>query len=437
MTKRIFQAICFVALAVFFASSALILGVLYPYFSNVQQTQLRAQTMLAAQGMAREGAAYFDGLTLQNCRITWIAADGTVLYDSQSDSARMENHLAREEVAQAIKEGSGESRRYSATLMDRYLYCAQRLPDGTVLRLSVAQGSVLMLLLGMAQPFCIILAVAITLSICLAIHIAKKIVAPLNELDLDHPLSGQGYDELTPLLRRIDSQQRQLRQGEQQRREFTANVSHELKSPLHVISGYAELIKNDLVQPQDLIPFAQRIYEEAQRMVHLVEDIISLSHLDEGAQDMERETVDLYELARTVVQALEVKAEAAHVTLKLTGEAAPLYGIPTLLHSILYNLCDNAIKYNHKGGSVTVEVKDIGDFATVSVSDTGIGIPAEHQSRIFERFYRVDKSHSKEIGGTGLGLSIVKHAAKLHHAEIALHSVVDQGTEITIRFPKG
>ena len=237
MTKRIFQAICFAALSVFLASSVLILGVLYPYFSNVQQAQLRVQTKLAAQGAAQGGAAYFSGLELQNCRITWIGTDGTVLYDSQSDRAQMENHLEREEVSQAMAEGSGESRRYSSTLMNRYLYCAQRLPDGTILRLSVAQNSVLLLLLGMAQPFCIILAVAIALSVCLAIRISKKIVAPLNDLDLDHPLAEQGYDELSPLLRRLDSQQRQLRQAEQLRREFTANVSHELKTPLHVISG--------------------------------------------------------------------------------------------------------------------------------------------------------------------------------------------------------
>ncbi len=435
MTKRIFQAICFAALSVFLASSVLILGVLYPYFSNVQQAQLRVQTKLAAQGAAQGGAAYFSGLELQNCRITWIGTDGTVLYDSQSDRAQMENHLEREEVSQAMAEGSGESRRYSSTLMNRYLYCAQRLPDGTILRLSVAQNSVLLLLLGMAQPFCIILAVAIALSVCLAIRISKKIVAPLNDLDLDHPLAEQGYDELSPLLRRLDSQQRQLRQAEQLRREFTANVSHELKTPLHVISGCAELIKDGVVAPQDVTSFAQRIYGESQRMGQLVEDIISLSHLDEGAQDMEWETVDLYELARTVVHALEVKAEAAHVTIKLSGESASLRAIPALLHSILYNLCDNAIKYNREGGEAELSVVREDGAVVLSVQDTGIGIEEASRERIFERFYRVDKSRSKAVGGTGLGLSIVKHAAKVHDAKITVESVLNQGTTVTVRFP--
>lgn len=225
--------------------------------------------------------------------------------------------------------------------------------------------------------------------------------------------------------------------AEQLRREFTANVSHELKTPLHTISGSAELLANGMVKPEDIPDFSNRIYSEAQRMIQLVEDIIRLSHLDEGAEDMKWETVDVYTVAEESINSLSDKAASAGIKLALTGEAVSIHGVKQLLREIISNLCDNAIKYNHKGGSVTVEVKDIGDFATVSVSDTGIGIPAEHQSRIFERFYRVDKSHSKEIGGTGLGLSIVKHAAKLHHAEIALHSVVDQGTEITVQFPKG
>lgn len=549
MTKRIFRSICLVALGVFFACVALIMGVLYAYFSNVQQSQLRMQTNLAAQGVANEGIDYFQGLLVEDYRITWIAADGSVLYDSESDSREMTNHLEREEVAQAMAEGYGSSRRYSDTLMDRFLYCAQRLPDGTVMRLSSTQSSIFLLLLGMAQPLCIVFAAAVLLSVLLAVRISKRIVAPLNEINLDDPLSNEDYDELSPLLRRIDSQQRQLhhqesklkqqrqeldtiigsmnegmvllnQQGEvvsmnpaakkllpekrsslgmarsigrrpeiqaviddalhgrpggarmeleggsyqldanpilsegalmgvalflfdvtekeraeQQRRAFTANVSHELKTPLHAISGYAELIRNGMVKQEDIIPFAGRIYEETQRLVRLVEDIISLSRLDEGAGDMARETVDLYRLAETVVASLEPEAEAAQVRLELSGTPAELVGIPQLLHSIVYNLCDNAIKYNRENGQVAVHIYSADGETVLSVRDTGIGIDAQDRSHIFERFYRVDKSRSKEVGGTGLGLSIVKHAAKIHRASIELDSVKGQGTTITVRFP--
>jgi len=560
MIKRIFRSICLVALAVFAASLVLIMGVLYSYFSNVQQNQLRMQTMLAAQGVTNEGSSYFDHLETHNFRITWIDQSGKVLYDSHSDTAQMENHLEREEIQDAFAKGYGESRRYSVTLLERSLYCAQRLEDDTVIRLSVAQNTVLTLLLGMAPPICVVFLVAIVLSVMLAVRLSKQIVKPLNELNLNEPLDNKEYDELSPLLRRIDSQQRQLKwqetellkkqteldtivenmkegmlllnqsgriisinpsaaellkvdgncigkdiltvsrdlelqgvltralggeqtertialgggnyrleaspifsdsepgsdgqtvvsgvavliidvtekeRAEQMRREFTANVSHELKTPLHAISGYAELLQNGMVQSGDLIPFAGKIYAEAQRMVQLVEDIISLSHLDEGAEDMKWEEVDLYGLARAVVCNLEPAAEAADITLKLSGESAIMKGISQLLHSIVYNLCDNALKYNHKGGRVDVIIENEKESALLLVRDTGIGIEPEHQERIFERFYRVDKSHSKEVGGTGLGLSIVKHAAKIHNAKIELHSVKNEGTTVAVRFPKG
>lgn len=560
MTKRIFRSICLAAFAVFAASLVLIMGVLYGYFSNVQQNQLRMQTMLAAQGVSNEGSAYFDHLETRNFRITWVDESGEVLYDSHSDTSQMENHLEREEIQDAFAKGYGESRRYSVTLLERSLYCAQRLEDGTVLRLSVAQNTVLTLLLGMAQPICIIFLAAIVLSVMLAVRLSKQIVKPLNELNLNEPLSNREYDELSPLLHRIASQQRQLKwqemellkkqkeldtivenmkegmillnpegriisinpsavellnaeshcvgkdiltisrdlqlqealtkaldgeqtertivirdgsyrleaspvfadsesdaemqttvsgvavlmidvtekeKAEQMRREFTANVSHELKTPLHAISGYAELLRNGMVQSQDLISFAGKIYTEAQRMVQLVEDIISLSHLDEGAEDMKREKVDLYGLAKAVVLSLESEAETAGITLELSGGEAVMKGIPQLLHSIVYNLCDNAIKYNHQGGRVDVIVKSEETSTLLQVRDTGIGIDPKHQERIFERFYRVDKSHSKEVGGTGLGLSIVKHAARIHNARIELHSAKGEGTTVTVRFPKG
>jgi two-component system phosphate regulon sensor histidine kinase PhoR len=509
------------------------------------------ETELASQGVSDEGLAYFDGLEIaNNFRITWIDADGTVLFDSKSDTNEMENHLEREEIQQALKEGIGESSRYSATLMERSFYCAQRLKDGTVLRLSVAQNTILTLMLGMAQPICIIFVIAIVLSLVLASRSANKIVRPLNEFDLDEPLKNDGYDELAPLLHRIDAQQRQIRRqreelnqkkrefetvtngmaegivllnskrmimsinpaakrlfdtdascigkyilsvnrslelqslllkagdgqyaemvmefgesnyqldaspvisdgqvsgtvllmldvtekekSEQMRREFTANVSHELKTPLHTISGCAELLSNGMVKQEDITEFSTQIYTEAQRMIRLVEDIIRLSHLDEGATDMKREDVDLYALAENTIQILSSEADKAKIQMNLEGEKAVIYGIPQLLQGIIYNLCDNAIKYNREGGSVTIAVNNEEHEVGLSVTDTGIGIPPEHRERIFERFYRVDKSHSKEIGGTGLGLSIVKHAAKLHDAAIEVHSVVNGGTTITVRFP--
>lgn len=550
MIKRIFHSILFAAVSVFLTSSLMFMAVLYNYFSGVSRGQLKMQTNLAAQGVANEGYGYFEGLATDDYRVTWIAADGAVLYDSESDAAEMENHLEREEVRRARTADYGESSRYSSTLTERYFYCAKYLPDGTVLRLSVMQNTVFALFVGMSQPICVILAIAFLLSMALALRLSKAIVKPLNELDLDDPLGNEGYDELSPLLRRIDMQQRRIKEqsdellqkqkefetvtsgmsegiillndegvilsmneaacrlfevecpcdgksmlsvnrspgltdllhraengahvemvmelrggryqlnanpvvlgaeasgtvlllldvtekekSEQIRREFTANVSHELKTPLHTISGCAELMKNGIVKREDVPKFAEQIYTESQRMIHLVEDIIKLSHLDEGADDMNRDEVDLYQLAQETIRTLSAEAESLDVRMELRGEKCIVYGIPQLLGGILYNLCDNAIKYNRRGGSVIVTARREARMVSLVVSDTGIGIPAEHQERVFERFYRVDKSRSKEIGGTGLGLSIVKHSAKLHDAIIELHSVVAQGTTVTVRFP--
>lgn len=407
MTKRIFRSICLVVTAVFLASVILITGALYEYFSNVEQEQLKIQTNLAAQGVTNEGIGYFRDLEIMNYRISWIDPDGTVIYDSQSDTAEMENHLEREEIQKAFSDGYGESRRYSATLMESSFYSAQRLADGTVLRLSVSQNSILTLLLGMIQPVCIVFVIALLLSVVLAVRISKKIVNTTEK-----------------------------EKAEQIRREFSANVSHELKTPLHSISGYAELLKNDMVKENDRIPFAGKIYDEAQRMMRLVEDIISLSHLDEGAKDMQSETVDIYELAWKALQSLEPAADRGCVTLELSGVSASVNGIPGLLYSLIYNLCDNAIKYNHENGTVTVNVQNEDSAVLLSVRDTGIGIAAEHQERIFERFYRVDKSRSKAVGGTGLGLSIVKHTAMIHRAKIEVNSNIGQGTTVSVRIPK-
>ena len=552
MTKRIFRSIVFVVLAVLLASVSLIIGVVYSYFTNVQFSQLRVETALAAHAVANEGLDYFDKLDdTMDCRITWIAADGTVLYDNRSDTDTMKNHLERQEVIQALDSGYGQSSRYSDTLMEQYIYAAERLPDGTVLRLSSSRQSVLQLLVDTLWPVILIIAGAVLLSLWLANRLSRQIVRPLNTLQLDDPMAQDVYPEVHPLLLRLDYQQEQLRQQSQElarrqrefhtvtkslpegmvllnksgsvlsinpaasrllsvtancvgadfsvanrnsaisslvetaytgrkaeqvvilegnsymaaarpvmtegtlsgvvlllldltqkqkaealRREFTANVSHELKTPLHSISGYAELLKSGLVQPKDREGFYEKIYSEAQRLIRLVEDILRLSRLDEGAADMEWSSIDLYADACRVTRELSGAAELVGVALEVQGHTAQLQGIPQLMNAILFNLLDNAIKYNHRGGRVTLTVEDRPEQVHLTVTDTGSGIPEEHQERIFERFYRVDKSHSKEVGGTGLGLSIVKHAAQILHADLKLESHPNQGTTITLVFPK-
>ena len=552
MTKRIFRFIVFSVLAVLLASASLIMGVVYSYFTQVQHSQLRVETALAAHAVANEGLDYFDKLDgTMDCRITWIAQDGTVLYDNRSDTGSMVNHLARDEVVEAIASGYGESRRYSDTLMQQYLYAAERLPDGTVLRLSSTRQSVLQLLVNNLWPILLIIAAAAALSFWLANRLAQEIVRPLNDLCLEERPEKNRYPELQPLLQRLDAQQNQLRQQQQElarrqkefstvtrslpeglvllsttgtilsinpaasamldvtpncigadfsvanrnsqitalvemalagkkaeqtvtllgnsctaaarpvrtegvlsgvalllldltqkqkaealRREFTANVSHELKTPLHAVSGYAELLKSGLVRPDDAAGFYEKIYSESQRLIRLVEDILRLSRLDEGAADMEWVPMDLYEALKTMARQLTGPAELAGVTLTVEGSSGVLTGIPQLHNAVLFNLLDNAIKYNHGGGTVRATVESDDQTVTLQVSDTGMGIPREHQERIFERFYRVDKSHSKEVGGTGLGLSIVKHAVQILHGELSLSSTPGEGTTITVVFPR-
>ena len=549
MTKRIFRSIFTVAAVILLASFVLITGVLYEYFSNKQVDQLNMQTHLAAQGLEAAGEDYLSDMDISGCRLTWIAADGTVLYDSQAEQSGMENHADREEVRQALKTGHGESMRYSTTLMERQLYSADRLSDGTVVRISDMQYTPLTLILGMIQPVIIIALIALLLSLLLASRMAKRIVKPLNEMSLDNAEKIETYPELAPLTDKLKSQQNQLREqekelrrrrdefdaatgsmteglvllneqgsvlsinkaatkaldigrycigkdiralseeprlretvekalggehgeahitlggvsyrlyaspvtsgdrvagaallmldttekekAEQLRREFSANVSHELKSPLHTISGCAELLANGIVKPEDVPHFLSQIQSESKRMIALIEDIIKLSHLDEGAEDMQREDVDLLSVARREAGNLSQAAEDAGVTLTVSGESAVINGIPQLLAAIVHNLCENAIKYNHPGGFARVNVRREGKKTLLTVEDDGIGIPPEEQQRIFERFYRVDKSHSKEVGGTGLGLSIVKHAAALHNARISVVSAPDRGTTITLAF---
>ena len=412
----------------------------------MQQKQLRTGTEAIAQGVTLNGIKYFDGLPAGDYRITWIDADGTVLYDNENDVETMENHLAREEVQQALQSGIGESSRYSDTLSSRNLYCARLLPDGTVIRLSATQHSVWVLLVGFAQPICVIILLALVLSFILASRLSRTIVEPINSIDLDQPAQYVGreeYAEIEPLLRRMAMQQTQIRQDQEKleknsqiRQEFTANVSHELKTPLHAISGYAELMENGMVQQQDIKPFAHKIRQESLRLTALVEDIINLTRLDGGAAGMERQPVDLYRIAENAADSLQPAAAEANVNLTVRGQSATVIGIPSVLYSMIFNLCDNAIKYNCPGGSVKVLVASYPGEVRLTVTDTGIGIPAESLDRIFERFYRVDKSRSKEVGGTGLGLSIVKHAALIHHARICVESTPGKGTTFTVAFPE-
>lgn len=549
MTKKIFRSILTAGVSVLLCSLLLILGCFYSFYEGMQERQLHDELSVAAAAVELGGADYLAQLSGEHCRMTWIAPDGAVLYDTSADAAQMENHLDREEVRAALDTGEGSSSRYSVTLLQKTVYCARRLADGTVLRLSVSRATMGALLLGAFQPILLVVLLMLGLSGFLAGRLSKRIVEPLNTLDLEHPLDNDTYEELSPLLRRIDRQRRQIdaqlaelrrrtdefaqitagmneglvllddkgmvlsinaaaqrifhtdgrcvgqdfltvdrehamslalnsametgrgevraerggreyqfdfsritSQGktvgavllafdmteqafaESRRREFTANVSHELKTPLQGIIGSAELLESGMVKPEDAPRFLGHIRAEAQRLVTLIGDIIRLSELDEGGE-LPAETVDLLPLAREAADNLRTVAEQKSVTLAVFGESVSVTGVRRLLYEVLYNLCDNAVKYNVEGGRVEVCVAAEGDTARVTVRDTGIGIPPEHQGRVFERFYRVDKSHSKASGGTGLGLSIVKHAVAYHHGTVELQSEAGRGTEITVRLP--
>ena len=549
MTGRLFRASVAVAVGVMALSILLFLGVLYQYFTDRMMDNLATEAALVSQGVELQGEDYMDGLWTES-RITWVAEDGTVLYDSVTDPATMENHGDREEIREAMDGLTGTARRYSTTLSQQTLYATQRLEDGSVIRVAGAQSTVWVLLLAMVQPVLIILVLALLLSALIARRLARRIIQPISDLDLEHPEACDAYDELAPLLGRLRRQQETIRsqlaalrqrqqeftaltenmsegfllldgQGhvlshntgalrllnaeepagevnalvlnrseafrrgveellegrqsrqmlkingrfcqmlanpvmeegktaggvivlldvteserrEELRREFTANVSHELKTPLTSISGIAEIMKNGIVKGQDVPGFAADIYQEAQRLIALVEDIIRLSQLDEGAGGLEPEPVELLSLAGEVATRLGDAARQNQVALSVGGSAVEVTGLRRVLDEILYNLCENAIKYNRPGGKVIVEVSPSHEGARVTVSDTGIGIPAQDCSRVFERFYRVDKSHSRAIGGTGLGLSIVKHGVQLHGGEIRLDSREGEGTTVTLDLP--
>ena len=548
MTSRIFKSIVTVAAAILCASLLLIMGVVYGYACDVQAMQLKDELSIAAAGTETAGLRFLESLDGKHYRITWVLPDGTVKFDTHAQSDQMENHLQREEIQQALDYGSGSAVRQSDTLLEKRMYEATRLSDGSVLRISASQKTLIVLLSGMLHPVCVVAVLAIILSAILAHQVSCKIVEPLNRLDLEHPLENNTYEELSPLLVRIQQQRKRidnqlqtlqrktdefeqitfhmheglvlldgsgavlslnpaaeklfgadetsvgrpfcavdrkpdmtaavdaaLRQGhselkaqrqgrtyqfllsrissgddviglmilalditdvqnaEQSRREFTANVSHELKTPLQSIIGSAELLENGLVKPEDTQRFISNIHREASRLVLLIEDVIRLSHLDEGVE-MPKEDVDILDIAEEIADSLRLAAEEKQVTIQVSGAHCTFPGVRGLVFEIVQNLCSNAVKYNVKGGRVDVTVAKKDGHVVLTVADTGIGIPPEHQSRVFERFYRVDKSHSKASGGTGLGLSIVKHAAQYHNADIRLQSTPGKGTTVTVTF---
>ena len=550
MTSRIFRASFLVGLSAMAACLILVIGILYDYYENRLQAELKNEWLYIAGGIESQGSGYLDTLARGQTRITWVAADGMVLYDSAADAGQMENHADREEIRQALTSETGESARVSGTLGEKTLYYARLLTDGTVLRVSSRQDSVFTLVLGMMFPVLWVIALTLILSAVLAYRVSRRIIRPINDIDLEHPDFDGVYDELAPLLSKINRQNRiiagqmeelsrrqrefnaitenmsegflivdhkanvlsynssalrllgvqpagenpsvltfnrsehfcrgvesalagqhseellqldgrcyqlisnpvstdgaaagavmvildvtEKEAGEQLRREFTANVSHELKTPLTSISGFAEIMQGGMVPPRDVPRFAGNIYREAQRLITLVGDIIKLSQLDEGVMPAEEEPVDLYALSGEVLKRLSDEAERRGIRCTLSGEAAQVNGIRAVLDEMVYNLCENAIKYNRENGTVAVTVSRTPRDVVLSVADTGIGIPKADQLRVFERFYRVDKSHSKEIGGTGLGLSIVKHGALLHGAEVQMESQEGAGTTITLRFP--
>ncbi len=439
MSRKIFRKILFTSIVVLLSGMIFIFGGFYHYFDDRQEENLKKELNTIVSGLERFGMDYLMQTDFGVYRITLISPEGEVVYDTQADEKTMVNHGSREEIQEAREKGTGGSVRYSSTLLEKTVYYAERMEDGSVLRISQTSITLGAIVLGMQQPVMLVLMIALVLSAVLALRLSENIVKPINRLNLEEPLANEVYEELEPLLKRIDKQNHELKRAytlaQQDRIEFTANVTHELKTPLQSIMGTAELIENGLIRQEDLPGFASRMRQEAARMVTLVEDIIKLSQLDEG-DTLPLESVNLYEVAQEVRSMLEEAAKKKQIVLRLDGTGVMVTGVYRLLMEVLYNLCDNAIKYNRNGGTVSIETGEEGPWAKITVRDTGIGIPPEDQCHVFERFYRVDKSRSKSSGGTGLGLSIVKHAVQYHNGEIKLKSRPGEGTEITVLLQK-
>lgn len=551
VTKKIFKSNIVVAAAVLIFGIACVMAILYQHFGKEINGELKKEASYLSYGVEQDGIDYLKQINEKDDRITYIAEDGTVLYDNMADAEAMENHSERKEVQEALKTGSGYAERTSETLSQKTIYYALRLPDHSVLRVSSTQFSVFVLLMELIPPIIGILIVMLIIAVIVSAHMANKIVEPINNLDLEHPEDNQVYDEVGPLLSKIYKQNRQIKnqleaarrnqeefgiitenmqegllvidsytmilsgnssvwnmfqlkeakigdsvyslnrnedfrmlieqvlkgqhgsvllhlgneaiqmianpvtrehkvvgavlllmnetekvEREQLRREFSANVSHELKTPLTSISGFAEIIQDGLVRAEDIKKFAGRIYDEAQRLITLVEDTIKVSQLDEGENPYEWEQLDAYTVVKDVCGRLKDIAAKKNVHLYIDGDKTMLCTVHPILDEIIYNLCDNGIKYNRDDGTVSIHLREMGENVEIRVKDNGIGIPGEDQNRVFERFYRVDKSHSKEIGGTGLGLSIVKHGVTFLGGTLKMISEIGKGTEITMIFPK-
>lgn len=429
-------------------SMSVILGSTLLLTFVLMTAMLYRQTLNDMKEKVRQEAAYIEtalnmtgqdvlqeiGAFAEPNRLTLIAKDGTVLFDSEGDVSNWQNHASRQEVIQAEQNGEGEALRRSDTLDRQTYYYARRLKDGSILRISQTTDTVLSTVVNLLPMVGLIAVIMLTFAWLLGRWQTRKLIQPINELDLEHPMEKVVYDELRPLLKSIENQNQEKEKNERMRKEFSANVSHELKTPLTSISGYAEIMMNGLVRPEDMSEFSGIIYKEASRMITLVDDIIKLSRLDEKSIELNKEEVDFMEMVLQVCDHLQLKAQKSQVHVEVTGEHVMYFGIRQVLDEMIYNVCENAIKYNHPGGTVRIWVGETMGQKKIMVEDTGIGIPEEELDRIFERFYRVDKSHSREIGGTGLGLSIVKHGALLHNAQVHVESRLGKGTRMEFIF---
>ena len=436
MRQKMQHSMVFVLTATLVIAYIFLTGIMYRQTVTTVEEEIHREADYISKAVQISGTEYLNQMdeVRANTRITWISAEGTVLYDSTEDEHTFENHKNRPEVKKAFAKGEGEDIRKSDTIGEEMCYYAEKMPDGTVLRVSRTMNSAMKSAFHIL-PFMIFLAlIMIVTAWLLSKWQIERLIRPINTLDLEKPLEQEMYPELQPLLKRIEQSNKEKEAVAAMRREFSANVSHELKTPLTSISGYAEIMKDGLVRPEDMQHFSEKIYQEASRLITLVEDIIKLSRLDEGRVELEKEEVDLYELAREIISRLAPQAAKNRVRLELTGESVKYTGIRQILDEMIYNITENAIKYNNPGGKVSVWAGNTLQGKKVVVTDNGIGIHEDQIDRIFERFYRVDKSHSKERGGTGLGLSIVKHGVILHHGEVHVESKLGEGTRMELVF---
>ena len=436
LKKKIQNSMILVVLTSLILTYGTMIFVVYYQTMEILKDEIQQEADYIEAAVSISGVSYLEDMdeVRENTRVTLIADSGEVLYDSGKREEDLENHLDRPEIQEALKTGSGHDVRRSETLDQDMFYYAVKLDDGTVLRVSKNMGTVFSTAMSILPMMGMIACCMVIFALLLAKWQTAKLIYPINHLNLAEPLENDMYEELTPLLQSIDKQNREKDAVANMRKEFSANVSHELKTPLTSISGYAEIMKNGLVKPEDMKTFSERIYNEASRLITLVEDIMKLSKLDEGAVELEKEEVDFYVLTREICSRLAPQAEKRHVRLEVTGEPVHYLGVRQVLDEMLYNMIENAIKYNKEGGEIRIWVGNTLQGIKIIVRDTGIGIPKEEQERIFERFYRVDKSHSKATGGTGLGLSIVKHGALMHGAKIHVESEVNKGTKMELIF---